>query len=209
MSICWFLLSSGQGPAECQHFVALLLQRLQATCPSDLQCQLLEAEPGEMPHTYRSVLLSFDGPEARRWIQSWCGTLQWICTSPYRPTHRRKNWFVSGQMFSPPPENTASLKDVRFETSRSGGPGGQNVNKVETAVRVIHLPSGLSVTAREERSQYRNRQLALARLAEKLAAGEEQQQQRQRQSQWQAHHQLQRGSAIRVFKGLNLQEQPV
>ncbi|MFQ5753364.1 MAG: peptide chain release factor-like protein, partial [bacterium] len=59
-------------------------------------------------------------------------------------------------------------KDLKFEFSRSGGPGGQNVNKVETAVRVVHLPTGLSASSRAERSQVQNRERALKLLKGKL-----------------------------------------
>ncbi len=59
---------------------------------------------------------------------------------------------------------TALLKDVQFQTLRASGPGGQHRNKVETAVRATHLPTGLTVIATEHRSQYRNKKLALERL---------------------------------------------
>ena len=59
--------------------------------------------------------------------------------------------------------------DLRIETFRSGGPGGQHQNKTESGVRLTHVPSGITVTARESRSQHRNRQIALARLRAALA----------------------------------------
>ena len=64
------------------------------------------------------------------------------------------------------PEESAALfeNEMKFQTMRSTGPGGQNVNKTETAVRVTHLPTGISVVAQEERSQYLNKKLAIAKL---------------------------------------------
>jgi len=62
------------------------------------------------------------------------------------------------------------LAECRIETFRAGGPGGQHQNKTESAVRLTHLPTGITVTARESRSQFRNRQMALARLREALVA---------------------------------------
>ena len=69
----------------------------------------------------------------------------------------------------PIPENDeALLAQCRVETFRAGGPGGQHQNVTESAVRLVHLPTGVRVTAREERSQHRNRALALERLRAKL-----------------------------------------
>jgi protein subunit release factor A len=63
-----------------------------------------------------------------------------------------------------PEDDDGLLAECRVETFRAGGPGGQHQNKTESAVRLTHLPSGIGVTARESRSQHRNRQIALARL---------------------------------------------
>ncbi|HYE57587.1 MAG TPA: peptide chain release factor-like protein [Rhodothermales bacterium] len=67
-----------------------------------------------------------------------------------------------------PPDDDALLAECDVDTFRAGGPGGQHQNKVESAVRLTHRPSGLVVTARQSRSQYRNRQLALAELRRRL-----------------------------------------
>lgn len=63
-----------------------------------------------------------------------------------------------------PLDDEALLAECRIETFRAGGPGGQHQNKTESAVRLTHLPTGISITARDSRSQHRNRRLALARL---------------------------------------------
>ena len=84
---------------------------------------------------------------------------------------------------------------------RSSGPGGQHVNKTESAVRVTHISTGLSAIGREERSQYLNRKLALARLnrllEQKAAAGA----QKERREKWDVHNRVERGNPVRVFKG--------
>ena len=69
---------------------------------------------------------------------------------------------------SPPEDDDALLTECRVETFRAGGPGGQHQNTTDSGVRLIHLPTGISVTARESRSQHRNRKIALARLRAKL-----------------------------------------
>ena len=67
-----------------------------------------------------------------------------------------------------PEDDEALLVECRLDTFRSGGPGGQHQNKTESGVRLTHAPSGITVTARESRSQHRNRQIALARLRQAL-----------------------------------------
>ena len=69
-----------------------------------------------------------------------------------------------------PKSDKALLAECRVETFRAGGPGGQHQNKTETAVRIIHEETGIKAVARDERSQFRNRNLAIARLREKLEA---------------------------------------
>lgn len=91
------------------------------------------------------------------------GTVQWIFQSPFRPEHKRKNWFVDVSII---PEIDEICKDqnIRFERFHSGGNGGQNVNKVETGVRLIHIPTGITVTSTAERTQQLNRKDALQKL---------------------------------------------
>ncbi len=69
-----------------------------------------------------------------------------------------------------PDEDDALLAACEVDTFRSGGPGGQHANKVESGVRLTHVPSGIVVTSRDSRSQYRNKQLALAELRKRLEA---------------------------------------
>jgi len=136
--------------------------------------------------------------------QSWEGTVQWIWKSTIRPHWPRKNWFVKVSFFDFEAEAVKSLKpsDLKFETCRASGPGGQHVNKTDSAVRLTHLPSGIVCTASEERSQIRNRELALLRLQERLNLIVEQQHADQSEAMWLDHYRLERGEAVRVFKGL-------
>jgi ribosome-associated protein len=72
-------------------------------------------------------------------------------------------------MHTLPDDDEALLTQCRVETFRAGGPGGQHQNATESGVRLVHVPSGVRVVARDERSQHRNRAIALSRLREKLA----------------------------------------
>ncbi len=80
------------------------------------------------------------------------------------PNARPNDGEPSAEYTNPPADDDALLAECRVETFRAGGPGGQHQNKTESGVRLTHLPTGIVVTARESRSQHRNRKTALARL---------------------------------------------
>ncbi len=136
-------LSSAQGPDECCLAVKKALDCLTKEAAREkVSLTRLETEPGRLPDTLRSALVSLDGEKAMAFSERWCGTLLWICTSPYRPHHGRKNWYVGIGRFSA--DEHIQSDEIRFETLRSSGPGGQHVNKTDSAVRATHLASGIS-----------------------------------------------------------------
>ncbi len=198
----WLQITAGQGPAECQWAVARLVELIQGEAVRQgLNCRLLETIPGEKNDTMKSALLAIEGPAEANFAAGWQGTIQWVGKSPYRPNHKRKNWFVGVEVYVPPEQPQWSDGDVRVDVMRSAGPGGQHVNKTSSAIRITHLPTGLTVVAREERSQQQNRRLASARLAQLLKnqrTGAEAELQRRR---WQQHAELERGKPVCVFEG--------
>lgn len=200
------LLTSGRGPAECRIALAHLIVRLRKDadalgCPCDIVAS--RDADGHGPGAALALL----GDAATRDIadalaKRWIGGAVWVCRSPLRPHHGRKNWFVA--VFElPPTETPAPLdpRDVAFETLRAGGPGGQHQNKTESAVRALHRPSGVSVVVREERSQHRNKALALDRLARMLAAQSDLARSNDEAMIHAKHAALQRGGATRRFVG--------
>ena len=198
----WVQLSSGRGPEECGWVVAQLLAVFRKEANEvGISVEVVESTPGSSPGTFRSVLLGLDGDNADMVAKEWHGTVQWIGQSPFRPKHKRKNWFVSIQVFKPPSAIQFDMSTVRFERSRASGPGGQHVNCTETAVRAVHLPTGIAARASNERSQHFNRQLALARLVAAIAAKNEDDRATQRNSRWGQHSDLERGNATRVYEG--------
>ena len=199
----WLHITAGQGPVECAWAVAKVLEKLlQEAKDAGLEANTLEIEAGPEPGTVRSVLISVSGgPRLPCFTNSWRGTVQWIERSRFRPHCKRKNWFVSVDAVEPPEEAGFDLRSIRWETMRASGPGGQHVNRTESAVRLTHLPTGIQVTASEERSQHRNRALALARLARRIADANAEQHSKEREQRWRAHQTLVRGNPVRVFRG--------
>jgi len=156
--------------------------------------------------TLRSALLALQGVQATDLALRWQGSVQWACTSPYRSSHKRKNWFIGADTFeadAPVGADGPLLqdKDLRYACLRSSGPGGQHVNTTDSAVRATHIPSGLSVKVQTERSQHANKRLARALLARKLAELADDALGHNRAQRRMQHHAVQRGNAGRVFVG--------
>lgn len=193
-------ITSGRGPEECWRVVAKVEQLLMAEAlKAGIAIKVLENTRGHLPGTLLSALLVAEGPDMALFAQSWKGTIQWISPSPFRKWHKRKNWFVGVEFFDSGKLVQWDPSKVKFETCRSSGPGGQNVNKVETAVRGTHIPSGIQVLASESRSQLQNKKLCLERLEAKVATWHMQTLLAAQQNRWQEHNELERGNPVRTF----------
>jgi peptide chain release factor len=197
------LFTSGRGPAECRIALAKTLD----VFAREAEAMGLEVDIAQVPGRDglgpTSAVAVLQGPAADAFAQRWVGSIQWIAQSPVRPHHKRKNWFI-GVFELPPargPAEPLSKTDVRFEAFRAGGPGGQHQNKTESAVRAVHIPSGLAVVARDDRSQHRNKARALERLAVLLALSAEMDALADQQTAHANHEMLERGRPVRRFKG--------
>lgn len=166
----------------------------------DVAVTVLETETGRYSDTLRSALISLDGDNAWALSESWCGTIQWICPSPYRPHHGRKNWFLGIGRFTADEQEQSDA--IRYETLRSSGPGGQHVNKTDSAVRATHLASGISVKVQSERSQHANKRLARLLIAWKLEQQQQENSAALKSQRRMFHHQIERGNPRRTFTGM-------
>lgn len=185
-------ISAGQGPEECQLAVGKLFEAWKREFPD---IEEVSRREGRRKGCFHSILFATETDMS--YLE---GTVLWICKSPIRPEHKRKNWYVDVSII-PEKEEIPSEAEYRVEKFHSGGKGGQNVNKVETGVRIIHIPTGITAVSTEERSQYRNKQKALKRLQGILAAMEREAGDKQANQAWREHTRIVRGNPVRIYEG--------
>ncbi|MEM6496082.1 MAG: peptide chain release factor H [Pseudomonadota bacterium] len=201
-------LTSGQGPAECRMAIAHTLDRMRDEAETfGVEIDIAE-ERNPDGHGPQSALVMVNGDAAEDFAARWTGSVLWICKSPVRPNHKRKNWFIGCQEIDPQEAQGEKIDpaDVRYEAFRAGGPGGQHQNKTESAVRAVHGPSGLTVVVRENRSQHRNRAIALERLTALLETSKALNAASDRARLQAAHAELERGNPKRTFRGEKFRE---
>jgi len=200
-------ITSGKGPAECCLAVAFTLREIIKEATSQaLKIEVLERVKGIEKNTLLSATILVSGEKAIAFCFAWTGIIQWICESPFRKFHKRKNWFIGIQNFDQKNLSPWREQEVIYQTMRASGPGGQHVNKVESAVRAKHLPSGITVVVNESRSQIQNKNEALKRLKMQYEAWQLKQAMLSQQELWEQHHVLERGNPTMVFEGITFKK---
>lgn len=190
-------ISSGMGPVECRAAVGGIFRALEKEFPD---IEMITGVKGEVEGAYSSIIFTSEQD-----LSALEGTMQWVCKSGYRPGHKRKNWFVDVSIIEEPDEVDEKITEdkIRIEKFHSGGPGGQHVNKTESGVRIIHIPTGITVSSTKERSQFMNKQDALKKLSAVLKQTNVDSKDKQKNSAWSKHAQIVRGNPVRIYEGEN------
>ena len=200
-------ITSGRGPLECQWVVAKVLKVfIEEAKNNTIDYEIIHRENGDENLTLKSVTILLKSKNVESFLKNWLGSILWTGKSTFRKLHKRSNWFIGVFELKGLEKINFKEKDIQFQTTRSQGSGGQNVNKVNTAVRATHIPTGVAVFAQDSRSQLENKKLALERLKEKVLEQNIIKLQKQMQETWNNHLNVQRGNSVRTFSGTDFKK---
>ncbi len=200
-------ITSGRGPLECQWVVAKVLKVfLEEAKNNNIDYEIIHRENGDENLTLKSVTLLLQSKNLNGFLDSWLGSICWIGKSTFRKLHKRSNWFIGVFELEGLEKINFNEKDIQFQTTKSQGSGGQNENKVNTAVRATHIPTGQSVFVQDSRSQLENKKLSIERLKAKVLEQNIIQLQKRMQETWNNHLNVQRGNPIRTFSGTDFKK---
>ena len=168
---CFVDINAGQGGTEAQDWTQMLLRMYLKYCDKKgYKVEVLEESEGEVAGL-KSASIKVNGPYAYGYLRTETGIHRLVRKSPFDSNARRHTSFASVFVY---PEVDDSIEveinpaDLRIDTYRASGAGGQHVNKTDSAVRITHLPTNIVVSSQNDRSQHRNRAEAMAMLKAKL-----------------------------------------
>jgi peptide chain release factor 2 len=195
-------IQAGSGGTEAQDWAEMLLRMyLRWGESKGFKTDLVEVSAGEVAGI-KSATVYFDGEYAYGWLRTETGVHRLVRKSPFDSGARRHTSFSS--IFVSPEiddniEVNLDMSDVRIDTYRASGAGGQHVNKTDSAIRLTHEPSGIVVQCQNQRSQHKNKDLAVKQLKAKLYELEDQKRKEEAQSQEDSKADIGWGSQIRSY----------
>ena len=172
---CYIELNSGAGGTEAQDWAEMLMRMYMRWAEQHgYKVQLIEESEGEQAGI-KSATLQISGPNAYGWLKTEAGVHRLVRISPFDANARRQTSFASVWVY-PVVDDSIDIEineaDLKVDTYRASGAGGQHVNKTESAIRITHLPSGIIVACQTDRSQHRNRAMAMAMLKARMYEAE-------------------------------------